>query len=397
MKTIKLKIMNEFECTEELRLFNDILRFSYNRFKEGLKEKEVRAKCREIFNGLNSWLVQCAIKEGKAVYDKFKEKKVVFGGKANLKQYLKKLISKEEYKQRKLSPITIQGEKNYKGNRLFNFDLNNSKMIFKLSRTDHRDIQLPKLRANLKREFSQLQELVEQKKATITVKFNEEFIWFTYDESLLDAEKFKDLKKNRVLGLDLNPNYIGLSVLEFNSRDEFKVLHKQVFDLSALNVTSKKSSSDKASKYLNNKREFELIQICHKLSNLMNVWKCFKLCIEDLNIKSSNKGQGRHFNRLCNNVWNRNLVVNKLKMLSIVHGFELVEVNPAYSSFIGNIVYGDQNTPDIIASSIEIARRGYKKYIKGWFYPSLNLDGLDEQWKQTLVRSSDMDRSIQES
>ena len=82
-----------------------------------------------------------------------------------------------------------------------------------------------------------------------------------------------------------------------------------------------------------------------------------------MNIKSSDKGSGRTFNRLCNNVWNRNLVVNKLKMLSVIYVYELVEVNPVYSSFIGNLLYGSENTPDMIASSIEIARRGFKKNI----------------------------------
>lgn len=288
MKTIKLKIMNEFKCREELKLFNSVVRFSYNRFKEGLKEIEVRSKCRQIFKA-NSWFIQCAIKEGKAVFEKFKEKKVIFGGKKNLKDYLKKLISKEEYKQRKLSPVTIQGERNYKGNRLFNFKFNEEKLELKLSRADHREIKLPKLRGNLRKKLSVLQDLIEQKKATVTVKFDEEFIWLTYDESLLDTERFKDLKVSRVLGLDLNPNYIGLSVLEFNNEDKFKVLHKKVFDLRALNTTSKKSSVDKASKYLTNKRKFELIEICHEISKLISYWKCLKLSIEDLSIKSSDK------------------------------------------------------------------------------------------------------------
>ena len=104
-----------------------------------------------------------------------------------------------------------------------------------------------------------------------------------------------------------------------------------------------------------------------------------------MNIKSSDKGSGRTFNRLCNNVWNRNLVVNKLKMLSVIYVYELVEVNPVYSSFIGNLLYGSENTPDMIASSIEIARRGFKKkYSKGWFYPIFSIEHLNEQWKQTL-------------
>jgi hypothetical protein len=40
----------------------------------------------------------------------------------------------------------------------------------------------------------------------------------------------------------------------------------------------------------------------------------------------------------------------------------------------------------MVAASIEIARRGFKKYQKSWFYPSFNksLNRINEQWKQTL-------------
>ena len=384
MKTIKLKIKNEINLTKELKEFNSIVHFSFNRFQEGLKEKEIRSKVNELFKN-NCWFNQCAIKAGQQLFKKHKNKHIIFGGKSLMIKYLKKLITKEEYYLKKLLPINIQGEACKKGNRLFNFDLMNSKIELKLSKKNHQEIEFYKPSKNLCVEISKIQELIEHKELTLTVSLNNEYIWLTFDESLLNIqEKFKDLKNNRVLGLDLNPNYIGISILEFNKKDEFKVLHKQVFDLSALNITSKKSSEDKSSKYLINKRKFELIQICYEINKLMNYWKCSKLCIEDLNIKSSDKKHGRTFNRLCNNVWNRNLVVNKLKMLSIIYSYELVEVNPVYSSFIGNILYGNENTPDMIASSIEIGRRGYKKYSKGWFYPIFSIEHLNEQWKQTL-------------
>lgn len=384
MKTIKLKIKNEINITKELKEFNSIVRYSFNRFQEGLKEKEVRNKVNSLFKN-NCWFNQCGIKVGQQLFKKHKDKHIIFGGKSLMIKYLKKLITKEEYSLKKLLPINIQGEACKKGNRLFNFDLVNSKLTLKLSKKNHQEIEFYKPSKNQFRELSKIQELIEHKELTLTVSLNNEYIWLTFDENLLEIqEKFKDLKNNRVLGLDLNPNYIGLSILEFNKNDEFKVIHKQVFDLSALNVTSKKSSSDRTSKYLTNKRKFELIQVCHEINKLMNYWKCSKLCIEDLNIKNSNKGYGRTFNRLCNNVWNRNLVVNKLKMLSSIFGYELVEVNPVYSSFIGNLLYGNENTPDMIASSIEIGRRGYKKYSKGWFYPIFSIEHLNEQWKQTL-------------
>lgn len=384
MKTIKLKIKNEINITKELKEFNSIVHYSFNRFQEGSKEKEVRSLVNELFKN-NCWFNQCAIKVGQQLYKKHKNKKIIFGGKKLLINYLKKLITKDEYQSKKLLPLNIQGEACKRGNRLFNFDLVNSKLTLKLSKKNHQEIEFFKPNKNQFIELLKIQELVDNKQLTLTVSLNNEYIWLTFDESLLEIqEKFQNLKSNRVLGLDLNPNYIGLSILEFNKHDEFKVIHKQVFDLSALNVTSKKSSKDKSSKYLNNKRKFELIQVCYEINSLMNYWKCSKLVLENLNIKSSNKGSGRAFNRLCNNVWNRNLIVNKLKMLSSIFGYELVEVNPVYSSFIGNLLYGNENTPDMIASSIEIARRGYKKFEKGWFYPIFSIEHLNEQWKQTL-------------
>ena len=319
MKTIKLKIKNEVNLTIELKEFNSIVRYSFNRFQEGLKEKEIRAKVNELFKN-NCWFNQCAIKVGQQLYKKHKDKKIIFGGKSLMIKYLKKLITKEEYSKAKLFPINIQGESCKKGNRLFNFDLTNSKLTLKLSKKNHIELEFYKPNKNQFRELSKIQELVENNQLTLSVSFNNEYVWLTFDESILNIqEKFQNLKFNRVLGIDLNPNYIGLSILEFNKNDKFKVIHKQVFDLTQLNITSKKSSEDKSSKYLTNKRRFELIQVCYEINKLMNYWKCLKLVFEDLNIKSSNKGSGRTFNRLCNNVWNRNLVVNKLKMLSVIY------------------------------------------------------------------------------
>ena len=385
MKTIKLKIKNEVDFTRELKLFNSVVRYSFNRFQEGLSLKEVRFKVKELFSS-NSWFIECAIGKGKQIFEKHKDKKIVFGRKHLLKQYLKKLISKEEYCKQKLMPIWIVGEKLYKGNRLFNFNFQNSKLIFKLSRNNHQEIEVCLPRDKQLKELLKIQELVEQKQITVTVSFNNEYVWISFDESLLKLEEeFKDLKKNRIIGLDLNPNYIGLSVLEFDKNDNFKILYKQVFDFTKLNQKSGKSSSDSLTKYLKNKSKFEKIQICYDIINLLSYWKCSKLCIEDLNIKSSNKNQGKTFNRLCNNVWDKNLVVNKLKILSNIYNFELIKVNPAYSSFVGNLLYGNSSTPDMVASSIEIARRGYKKFEKGWFYPKFDVENLNEQWKQTEI------------
>ena len=352
-----------------------------------MNEKDIRhiIKSKNLFKNNNSWIIQCAIKDAQTLFKKHKDKKIIFGGKYNLSRYLKGLITKDEYKLNKLRPLNIQGEIQYYGNRLFKFDLHNNLIIFRPKCKTKINIELPNLRKNFYKELNEVQEYADNKKLSITVSLNKEFIYLTYDETVIPKEnKFKDLKNNRVLGIDLNPNYIGLSVIEFDKQDKFKVLFKEVADLSKLNTLLNVSSNHKKQIKQNNKRDFELIESCHYISKLVDKYKCSKISIEDLNIISSNKNKGKSFNRLCNNVWCRNLISNKLKMLSFKYGFEIVEVNPAYSSQIGNILYGDKNTPDMIASSIEIARRGYKKFEKGWFYPEFNTSCLNEQWKQTL-------------
>ena len=389
MITIKLKLENEIDILKEQRSFNSVVRLAFNRYQDGYSEKEIRAYLKDKFEGLNSWFVQCGIKVGQQLFQKHKEKKIIFGGKYNLRQYLKKLISKDEFKANRLLPITIQGEQLHKGNRLFNFDFENNQLEFKLSRNDHRILSYKVPHKKIRNNLIRLQELIDNKQISVTVNLTIENVHLTFDESKIVDCNFKNLKKNRVLGIDMNPNYIGMSVLEFDEDDDFKVLSKQVFDLSQLTKKSGKSAEDKKSKYMVNKLNHEAIQIAHDICNLVDYWKCDKVIVEDLSIKSSDKGNGKYFNRLCNNVWKRNLFVNKLKSLSLLCNFSLIEVNPCYTSLIGNIAYGDANTPDMVAASIEIARRGYKKFEKHWFYPQLTLRGIDEQWKQTLCGAKD--------
>lgn len=383
MKTVKLTICNDVDILDDMRLFSSIVRIAFNRYQDGLDEKEVRAYCNARFNH-NSWFIQSAIKEGAALYKLNGSKHILFGGKNNLRQYMHSLINKATFNYRRMFPIGIQGEKRCNGNRLFLFDLDNQRLIYKPSKERHVEIQFLPMKKNIAMELTKVQELAEQNKITVSIKLSNKYVWLTYDESLIYAARYKKLNQKRVLGIDMNPNYIGLSVIEFDKNDEFSVLHKQVFDLSKLTISSGKASTDNSSKYITNKLKHETIAIAHEISKLVNVWKCKMVAIEDLSIKPSNKKKGTHFNKLCNNKWERNLFVNKIKMLANLHKFSIAEINSAYSSIVGNFAYGSENTPDMVAASIEIARRAYKKFDKGWFYPRFNIQFQDEQWKQTL-------------
>lgn len=373
MKTIKLPVSFNDSIEEDIRVYSSVVRYSFNRFQEGLKIKEIYHLCSVKFN-LGSHLINSANREAQSLFKIEGNKKVIFG---DFKRRIKGLISNIEFKNSKLRGFTSEGECPQKGNRHFKFDIFNNTIIYKRNKKEHISLELPNLKKKVKEELLKVQYLMEEKKIPVTIKLKNGHIFITFDESVIHNElRMKDLKSNRVMGIDLNPNYIGFCVLDFDSSDNFKVIKKGVFDVTLLNKDFNK-----------HKKRHELRELNHKLIRICKHYKVSKICIEDLSIKSSHKGQGRTFNRLCNNQWNREVTVSNLKVLASTYGIELVEINPIYSSFVGNIEHGDSTTPDMVASSIEIARRGYKKFSKGWFYPTLNLEKIRNkfnQWKEEI-------------
>lgn len=154
MKTIKLKIMNIIDLNYELKTYNSVVHFAYNRFHDDdtVKEKDVRYQINHIFKGkLNSWLLQCAIKEAKSIQERHCNKKVIFGGKTLYKRYLRKLINKEEFIKQRQLPISSQGEMLQKGNRMFDFHFDNQYLTFKISKDKHINIQLGNIHRKLQK------------------------------------------------------------------------------------------------------------------------------------------------------------------------------------------------------------------------------------------------------
>ena len=113
------------------REYSCLVRYSYNRLREGILEKDIRALHKTLSNidNMDAWTRQCSINEAKQILNKHKDNKVIFGGKTNMIKYLKGLISKEDYKENKLLPLNIFGEKAKGGNRKFKLDLFNNKIV----------------------------------------------------------------------------------------------------------------------------------------------------------------------------------------------------------------------------------------------------------------------------
>lgn len=207
-------------------------RFAFNRFKDGQKNLEVYASLNEKFN-MNSHLVNSIMRNAAVLASLNKGKTVHFG---RFLRFQRGLVSKEELKDSRNIGILSEGEALKKGNRLFMIDAKIKKFVWKRSRKEHYDLVIAeKLNDKRKLLLLKIYSLMSEKKLPITFRLKNDKVYLTYDEVVVEKEKqFKGLFENRVLGIDLNPNYFGISILEFNQKDNFKVLYKEVIDLTKL-------------------------------------------------------------------------------------------------------------------------------------------------------------------
>ena len=369
MQVLKIKYQTDDQSLhiiqDYMKQYSSAQHFVYNRIQDNKSQKDIKQQVKQLnnVNLLDSWFVQCIF------YDIPKKQTIIFGGKKNYFQRLKNNISKEQFKLKRLSPIYSIGEvvnKSVKGNRKFHIEQDLENILFKPNKLTKINLQLIGLNKR-KQILSKLYQKQERKEIKIAYKLDLEYIYIIFEETDIYNYETKFIK-NRVLALDLNPNYIGWSIVDWKSEAEFNVIKSGVYSIKKLNdkdfnLKNKGYNSDsKERKYISDKRNFETIQIVKNLINKSIYYKCQLISIEDLNIKTSDKELGKHFNKLVNNSWCRNIFINNLTKRCNIHNIKLLKVKSEYSSFIGNFLYRHLNLPDMVLASIEIGRRGYEFY-----------------------------------
>ena len=217
------------------RIQSSVYRTVYNQVGNGLSEKEIRAICNKNFNKFDSWLIQSAINFGTGQYkaDEALAKKRdgvfstrIFGTKKLFKQLLKGKISNREWKESRLEKLMVIGAANSKGNRKFIFNLDS--IVFKINRKTSFNLKLPKLRGKYNKLYTKLVEYTSNCLIPVTVRIDSEFLYLSFDETKF-KEEYKIIK-NRYIGIDVNPNYIGVSY--YNEHKE--LLQTQLYNLSKL-------------------------------------------------------------------------------------------------------------------------------------------------------------------
>ena len=397
MQTLKIPI--EIENQEDYDLirkyqkqYTNLFHLFYNLILDkGLTEHQSK-HCK--FNNLelmDAWFTLSCYKEASQLVKTTEGRKVVFGSKKNFFDLMNGLISKDEWKEFRLKQIYSVGDKNSHSNRKFKI-IDENNVVFKPNKNTKINITLKLNSKSWKKIIKRLILLQELNEEPITYRLDTNYIYISFDEYCLKEGKYNPVK-NRVMAIDMNPNYIGYSVIDWKSEDNYHIIDKGVFSIKQLNDKERKAEDSSNITYFSNKRNFEIFEISKKLIEISKSYKCELFGIERLDVESKDSGKGRRFNRLVNNQWNRSIFFENIKKRCNVVGIKFVEVKAEYSSFIGNVVYRNEKLPDMILSSIEIGRRAYEfnlQYIlkekqvkKNIIFPEVS-DKLNKNIQQSL-------------
>ena len=363
--TDKLSLGYIFHVRED---YNKVLRFTYNRLVDNPKysTKELTSLQSKLNNidSCKSHLKNSAIYNSKEIYNKNKgdnPQKVIFGGRKNFINRCKLNISKEEFVENRTLPIYSIGESNQLGNRLFKI-IDTNTILFKPDKQHHFTLNLESVGKNRKKILLKLIELQKAKCISLTYQLDLEYVYITFDNSIFENHRYA-IKSNRVMSIDVNPNYIGWSVCDWKQDYEFSLVASGMFSLEPLNQYQNSlsvSSDSKQAKYITNKRRYEVIEIAKDLFKLCKHYHSEVFAMEDLSMSTSNLGKGKKLNRLVNGQWNRNLLFKQIRKHILASSTTLVEIQPQYSSIIGNLVNRNLELPDPVLASVEIGRRGYE-------------------------------------
>ena len=337
-------------------------------------------------------------KLNKSLNDNLKRvgKDIVFGGRKLLQELSKKdenyLVNKEAYTNLRNMYVFSVGDADKKGNRKFKLDMENNKIHYRQNRKTHIEIEISPSK-KWTEELSKIQQLMDDRKIPVTFKLTEDYVWVTYDESYLNGyqldkkllvkgdkihnrkifQELENLKmvgkiRHRFCGVDLNPEYIGFSICDKLANGKIKQVYKECVDLSWFSDKLGLSSDDKLQNYQNNKRKHEICESWKYIFEKCMHYKVGNFVVEQLNFEEG-KDLGKSANRKIKNLWLRTLTSNLITKYCNILGLTRVDINPCYTSFIGNIQHRDF---DPVNASLEICRRGMYKYEKGGFYPDVS-------------------------
>lgn len=315
----------------------------------------------------------------------------VFGGRSNFISRCKGNISNSELKELRLYGLYSKGDKEH-FNRLFCFK-DYSTIIFKPNQDCHVELQL--IGNQYRNQINSLLIAQENRETAVTFKLTKDKIYISYEEGELTHAKYgnRTYVENRVMSIDLNPNYVGWCITDWKSENDFNIIKSGVLSIKQINdihfkLKGKHVSSENPERiYLNNKRLHEIFEISKSLVNLAAHYKCEMFCVEDLKMNADDKNKGRKYNALVNNLWNRTAFVDNLHKRCNIFHIKFKKVLPNYSSFVGNFLFRSLGLPDMCLAAFELGRRAYQ-YKYNYLIPE------DQRKKNIVLPDCEMFKSF---
>ena len=366
VRTVKLSYTTVPQAIEVISQWRKaqsvVIRTAYNRVREGKKDKEILDRLRTMPQGsLDAWLTLSALRRARALHRANPERVAIFGGKHNLQLRSQGKITAARWKAKRLLPLYYEGHaKSYGeqgGNHRFVLDIEHNTVWF----YPKAKVGLPlQIKLGKKSNYRELLEALQfhctwYRDVPFTVSLTETDICISWDEKVEPLKQKSN--PDRILALDLNPSRIGAAVLERDD-DACEPMKWVVYDYPELNRKLGKPSDHPDSIHQRDKRVYELSRMAKEITALATHLQCSALITERLNIETADHGKGRSFNRAVNNRWTRKGFVLPLVRRLEHAGIEHIEVNPAYSSKIGNLVWGwPLLIPDPACAAVELGRR----------------------------------------
>ena len=228
MITLKLKYSCEDSCAQDLILeymnqYTHVFRVAYNKLYNQEKIKQVDLLKLNNISLLDSWWIASAMIDAKMLYNRFKTQKVIFGGKQNFLKRCKHQIDKDTFNLNRLSNLSSIGEKksgtkSVHGNRKFKLTADLKHVTLKLKNKKVKLNLIGNYSKNLLYKLSQVYKHQILDDTPLTYKIDTTYIYITFDETIVLSSKLNLISvTNRVLSLDLNPNYIGWSITDWKS------------------------------------------------------------------------------------------------------------------------------------------------------------------------------------
>jgi IS605 OrfB family transposase len=364
---------------EYLQLYNNCFNCTFNEIvrKDGKLSTANSTIFQKTLNNIpkEAILRQAAFLDAKMLFARTGNTKVIFGGRKLFEQRRKNLISHEDFVRTKTRPISMSGDSiRDLGNYVFKLRSYNS-IDFCPNKNTKVTLQLQNDRKGNKKLLEDLIFVLETEKIPVSYKLSQDFIYVTFDLLKVKQVSKHNTIKNRIFAIDMNPNYLGWSIVDWTDSDSYQIIDSGYISFKPLNdieydfKKQKLNSSDPKRIHINNKRKYEIVKAVQSLVTKARHYGCELFVYEDLNIKPKDKGNEKNFNRLCNNVWLRDLLTNQINKRCKLNGITPLTVFPQYSSFIGNLVYREEKLPDFVLASIEISRRGFEYF--GQYYKKL--------------------------